>query len=583
MRKLVCLAALCSVLTWQVPRTARACGGFFCSRVPVDQSAERVVFTVHADGTTDMVVQITYEGRDEDFAWVLPVAAVPDNRTTFPQAALNALDNGTAPLFQLHPDCQANIYFEADAAGAPTSASAGGAGSGGDVTVYVREEVGPYDVAVIGSDDADASIAWLESNGYNIAETMFPYIRLYTAEKMKFLALRLTADADAGDIVPFRMTLPGESPGIPLRLTTLAAEPEMGVLVWVFADQRFGPANAEEVEVDLDELRWEPWSWGQQNNWAALVAREVDRYGGLAWVAETASDTKDLVAQIETSPVSTEEMQMAQEALLDLIDKRPYMTRLYTRLAPEEMVYDPVFKRSDAADVDRVKQLPYVEELCGDLDPPPPVPCDYAACGAMGLCRNVMADDINGNPVEQAACACAPGATARTTFAPDGTVTVSCQDERLSFMNPGARTLRGETFPDACAGFDCGTHGTCVAMNLTPTCECDKGYVARGWLDASGRRRTVCMETLEAIPATFYNRRPLERPDELPAGVEIALPVPSGPPDVVVVDHGEPVAPTGPGSSSSGGCASVSAPTSVHGLWLALIGLAAALWVRRRT
>jgi hypothetical protein len=37
------------------PGRAHACGGFFCSAVPVDQTAERIVFRVREDSTTMVV------------------------------------------------------------------------------------------------------------------------------------------------------------------------------------------------------------------------------------------------------------------------------------------------------------------------------------------------------------------------------------------------------------------------------------------------------------------------------------------------------------------------------------------------
>ena len=77
--------------------TAQACGGFFCSSTPVDQNAERVVFKVRGDGRTDMIVQITYQGKAEDFAWLLPLAEPPKESDLgiFPQRALTALDAHT--------------------------------------------------------------------------------------------------------------------------------------------------------------------------------------------------------------------------------------------------------------------------------------------------------------------------------------------------------------------------------------------------------------------------------------------------------------------------------------------------------
>ena len=52
-------------------------------------------------------------------------------------------------------------------------------------------------------------------------------------------------------------------------------------MAWVFADQRFGPAEGvAELEIDNADLRWDPNSWQANTNWSALVARAVDAVGG---------------------------------------------------------------------------------------------------------------------------------------------------------------------------------------------------------------------------------------------------------------------------------------------------------------
>lgn len=586
MRSVALTALALTTAALITPNTASACGGLFCGRSPVDQNAERIIFVINEDETTDMIVQITYQGVAEDFAWILPVADVPQNRTTFPQLAINALTTATDPSFVLDPECQANVpVFEA----APDSDPQDDGGNGG-VDVIVREEVGPFELVVLQSDDADETADWLRTNQFRISEVMDQYVKLYTDEGMLFMALRLLADKETSDIEPIRFTLPGTSPGIPLRLTTVAAEPEMGVLAFIFGDMRYGPANADELEIDPADLRWDPWSFGNNTNWTALVARAVDRVGGRGWVAEVAGSTQDLREQVMNTFAPNEEQMAAQQALLELIEGHDYMSRLYTRLAPAEMNYDPIFKRSDAGDVDRVRMLPYVEELCSfDFDPPPPVPCDFAACGSLGLCVDEMVDSQ-----EIATCACAPGSTARTTFDPAGRVVVSCQEEALSFLNPGDKDDSGVALPDACLGFDCGDNGVCVSMNMTPTCRCDQGYVARGWLDQDGSRRTTCLPATKSIPDDFYNRRPLERDPKLPVGREVALPAPTGPADVEMPDPmgmgatptpgdtGDGMSGAGAASSSDDGCSVQPGARGDQGLLLWTLGLLTAWGVRRR-
>lgn len=67
---------VCSILLTASP--ALACGGFFCTSVPIDQSAERIIFTINDDNTITAIVGINYVGAAEDFSWVVPVPSVPE-------------------------------------------------------------------------------------------------------------------------------------------------------------------------------------------------------------------------------------------------------------------------------------------------------------------------------------------------------------------------------------------------------------------------------------------------------------------------------------------------------------------------
>ena len=524
MRSLIALTCLVPVGVAGLPSTAEACGGFFCGQTPVDQNAERIVFAVDArNNQTTMVVQIAYQGASDDFAWVVPLADVPvaDSLGTFPQAALTALDANSSPRVFKDNGC----LFEADSAAGPPMAGGGPTDDGG-VTVHIMEEVGPYEVSVVESDDSDALLDWLRDNEYRVTRPMEPYIEEYTNEGMKFLALRLSSGNDSSQIEPFKMVLPGTSPTVPLRMTALAAEPEMGIVVFVLGAQRYEGANWPNLEVPDDMLEYD-WRTGK-HNWVAAVARVVDEAGGNGWVTDTASSTEDYLRRLMNSTPNDPDQAAAIEALLDLMEGHTYISRLYTRVSAEEMSSDPVFRRSTGGDVERFRFIPRDEDepVC-DWDNPDvsaPSPCAFIACGAGGACGEVEQDD--GSLI--AGCACLPGATARTTLDPDGNATVACQDRRMSFLNPGDReTADSAPLPDPCVGFDCGAGGECVSMNMTPTCVCGRGTVAIGSISDSGVRSTTCVETLTPIPDSFYAARLPELPASLPAGRDVIVQPPS--------------------------------------------------------
>jgi hypothetical protein len=553
MRFLGCV--MVAAAAWGVgPAPVQACGGFFCGQQPVDQTAERIVFAV-GEGTTDMIVQLSFEGKAADFAWVLPLPAVPveGSLDVFPQSALSALDAATAPVFWFDwSECgDLPPAFGADAS-APED--------GGGVTVHVRETVGPFDTVVIEGTDADELVRWLRDNHFRVTEPMRPYIEAYVAEGNMLLALRLSPGNEVSDIQPFRLSLPGENPSIPIRITSVAAEPEMGILVFILADRRYEPKNWVEVDVDLADVVIDPETG--RSNWAALVAQAVDAVGGQGFHTELAETTDDYVWLLENSFIMDEEQEEAREALLPLLRDHPYMTRLYTRVSAEEMTSDPLFGRAPdgLGDVGRFRTIPMPDGACdawggGGGETRLVRPCELVTCGAGGLCRDV---EVDGDLVE--ACACVPGATARTTFDPEGRPTVVCQDLRMSFLNPGDRATPEESpLSDPCVGYDCGPGGECIAVNMTPTCRCDVGLVAHGWIDDAGDRQTRCAEPLEPVPYDFYTGRLAPLPDDLPGGREVAIDQPDLP------------------TVSGGGCAVAGAGSAVPaGLaWLGLLPLLA--------
>jgi hypothetical protein len=522
---------------------AAACGGFFCGQQPVDQTAERILFEVGQSSVT-MTTQISFSGDADDFAWVLPLSEVPleGSLEVWHQQALNALDANTGPLFfpPDDPACYSCLGCDFALPGA-VNASAPEESASPAVMVFIRQEVGEYDVAVIGSEDPAALIQWLNDEGYRITPPMEPYIERYTSEGLKFLALKLLDTADLKDLSPFRFTLPGTTPTIPLRMTALAAEPEMSILTFVLASERFEGKNWANLEIPDDQIRYNPtsaYATTVSTNWPRLVAQAVDEADGQGWVTEFAGPSSNYVGllqnQVQNGNFATPEDAEAAADLLAAFEAYPYLTRLYTRVSAEEMTSDPVFGRTTLGNVAREHQLSrFVNgvDQCGEDVRASTDPCDFATCGAGGLCRRVSVSDEAASAMGISAeiiapgCACLPGATARATFAPDGSPTVICQDGRMSFLNAGDRDeATGEVLPDACAGFDCGDHGQCTAMNMTPTCVCDRGFVAVGSFDPSGARRTRCVAPSDTVPSDFYEKRLPVLPQDLPGGREVMVP-----------------------------------------------------------
>src|SRR5688572_9574865 len=271
-----------------------ACGGLFCSGTsPVDQAAEQVLFEVEPDGSITATVQIEYSGDPNAFSWIIPVHGTPDFVDVAPGQLFRWLDATTRPSLFPPPSTCDDFAVEADGGGnAPPSADTD---PGVDVREY--EDVGPYDeIVVVDGADPEALVAWLTEHGYLVTDAMRPVIQEYAAERQKFLAMRLQPGVDVTQIVPVRFHCPNPLPVVPSRLTSLAAEPHMGMIVTVMASSRYTPSNWIETALNEDEIVWDFMNW--RSNYTTAVALRVDQAGGRAFVVERAGDSafvKDLV------------------------------------------------------------------------------------------------------------------------------------------------------------------------------------------------------------------------------------------------------------------------------------------------
>lgn len=335
--------------------SALACGGLFCQNIPVDQQAERIIFTVNGDGTVSAYVQINYTGSAPEFSWVVPVPNTPDVDVA-EIATFDALSTLTAPVFipPQMPDCGIMPPMMAAGSGAPEEDSG--------VTVLASGTAGPYAYDVVTSPDPNVLITWLRTNQYTITEAMEPLVRVYTDEGLVFLAMKLQPDQGVQDIQPIKMTYRSQHPMIPLRLTAVAANPNMTVITWIFADAQAYTTNYARPKIDDANLRVD-WTQVNTNNYLQLVDQTVDLYQGRAFITEYAQPTTELLDFAPTDPL-----------LLEFIDQYDYVTRFFGRISPEEMTVDPTFDLDDKLpDVSNVHDLsdmkPETYWQCEDAPP----------------------------------------------------------------------------------------------------------------------------------------------------------------------------------------------------------------------
>jgi hypothetical protein len=232
---------------------AHACGCFAPPdpTTPIVQAGERILFAMK-DGVVTAHVQIQYQGDAAEFGWLVPMPAVP------------TLELGTDELFtQVIQTTQPRYRLTAESDCPPPDELAGGGPDGGPGApdsggspVVTVDSIGPYDYAVLKADDKQPMFDWLAENGFFVPagtdEVVDPYIRAGGY----FLALKLRKGQSVGDLQPIVVEYPSQLPQIPIVLTSVAADPDMPVLVWVLGEHRAIPRNFFHTHINDALIDW---------------------------------------------------------------------------------------------------------------------------------------------------------------------------------------------------------------------------------------------------------------------------------------------------------------------------------------
>ncbi|HEY3500369.1 MAG TPA: DUF2330 domain-containing protein [Polyangiaceae bacterium] len=306
-------AVLTAVLGGSSP--ADACGGFFCSAAqPVNQAAEHIIFADNGDGTVTAVIEIMYEGPSENFSWLLPISSVPtgDQIAVASDIAFQRLQAVTNPQYGLttrvEGTCkQQGFAGSSGSAGSNAGGPVGAGGTGGTggpgpgVVVEASGVVGAFEWTAISldpdlDDPADVAVAWLGDNGYDVPEGSSALLGPYLEDGLYLLALRLTKGADVGAIRPIVLTYEADKPMIPVKLTAVAANDDMGVMAFLLSDSRAVPLNYLSLELNEARINW----FNASQNYEQTVIDAADDANGQGFVTEFSGSTGTLASAVWT-------------------------------------------------------------------------------------------------------------------------------------------------------------------------------------------------------------------------------------------------------------------------------------------
>lgn len=281
-------------------REANACGGCFNvsqSKSPTQVTSHRMALSLSTQQTT-LWDQIEYVGEPEEFAWVLPIKGQVtiglSSDLLFSQLeALTAVRVISPTVYCQSPSSGSGGGWDPCNSGSTkASATSGGGGfsteeeEGGPVEVLAQEVVGPYETVQLSSDDPLALRAWLDSHGYEIPADIEPVIDAYVGEDFDFLALRLVPGAAVDSMRPIRITSPGASAALPLRMVAAGTGASTAISLFVVGEGRYQPANMNWGRINPADVIWD--FDAKRSNYSELREAFFASYSTGAWLKEAA-------------------------------------------------------------------------------------------------------------------------------------------------------------------------------------------------------------------------------------------------------------------------------------------------------
>ncbi len=280
---------------------AEACGGTFCDGggpqvMPVDQRGENILF-VRDGEDIEAHIQIQYEGETEDFAWIVPMMAVPEV-SVGSEPLFRALLAATVPTFTISQrtdgDCGGGSGGLGCGAQSDALADAGFVDEEMDEDtpgdpVVAKGTAGAFEYAVLDGETTEQVTAWLADNGYASDPEATPILDAYLQSGFVFVAFKLRGGAGVDEIHPVVLRYRGSEPCVPIRLTRIAAVDDMGIRAFFLGQHRVAPTNYRHVLINPIQIDW----GALAANYDAVVTLAVDgdEASGHAFVTEYAGNT----------------------------------------------------------------------------------------------------------------------------------------------------------------------------------------------------------------------------------------------------------------------------------------------------
>ena len=334
-----------------VPPASACGGGGVASASGVVMGSQRIIMSVRAGGTTDMIAQVTVPQTTADYGVLIPVPSEPTlDKRPISSAELNALDNNTAPRIETSSETSSGT-------GCGCGSVTAGAPKGG-VIVSDPVNIGPVVAVSLTGDNADAVGAWLQEHGFLLPSSDAETLARYVSAGSYFIAIRRSESAARGgpSSVGLHYTLQGDHRKLSLGFTKIGAPSILAFTLFIAAPQAIGP-SAPFAAMTLNDLD------------AALL--RSDDYKGSVQVAVSSHDSKAFVLEGTTSQSNVANY---APGIAQFMDDGAVITRATTVVGRAQLSDDVVFATPFSGNIPNRRQASLS-----------PLQAHYASIGSLGI------------------------------------------------------------------------------------------------------------------------------------------------------------------------------------------------------
>lgn len=212
------------LLSLTIASLACADGGFFppspkhYAGADLTEPSQRAVI-VHRNGMETLFLFVDYHGGAKSFAWIVPTPAKPK------------VDVADPDIFKEMADYFHYLQLKAWKKAGGTKASGTMFDSGGSshagpqpaapqVRIHLTRKIGPYEMTVLSSVDADALKRWLAANEFRVPEGVDTVLQAYVKEKWFFVAVKVQAETGrVTTLKPLRLDFRAKEVVYPIRIS----------------------------------------------------------------------------------------------------------------------------------------------------------------------------------------------------------------------------------------------------------------------------------------------------------------------------------------------------------------------------